>query len=42
MNFPLRSPNAKTDGVVFFARLVDKIRLHAAGQLPDGYHVGPV
>ena len=40
MAFPLRSPNERTSGVVFFARLVDKIRLQAAGQLPDGYHVG--
>jgi gluconokinase len=40
MSFPLRSPNHKTSGVVFFARLVDKIRLQAAGQLPEGYHVG--
>lgn len=40
MSFPLRSPSVKTNGVVFFARLVDKIRLHAAGQLPPGYHVG--
>jgi len=40
MSHPLRSPNVKTNGVVFFARLVDKIRLHAAGQLPPGYHVG--
>lgn len=40
MSFPLRSPNDRTSGVVFFARLVDKIRLHAAGTLPEGYHVG--
>jgi hypothetical protein len=40
MSFPLRSPNAKTSGIVFFPRLVDKIRLNAAGKLPPGYHVG--
>lgn len=28
-------------GVVFFARMLDKIRLQAAGRLPPGYHVGP-
>lgn len=38
MNIPqLRSPGATTSGIVHFARMVDKIRLHAAGQLPAEY-----
>jgi gluconokinase len=40
MNFPLRSPNHLTGGIVIFARILDKIRLHAAGALPEGYHLG--
>ena len=40
MSFPLRSPNVKTSGLVFFARFIDKIRLDANGGLPPGYHVG--
>lgn len=40
MSFPLRSPRDTTSGLVFFPRLVDKIRLHTAGKLPDGYHIG--
>ena len=42
MPFPLRSPNVKTGGIVFFARFIDKIRLDAKGELPPGYHVGLV
>ncbi len=40
--FPV-SAHVKTRGLVFFARMVDKIRLHAAGQLPAAYvsHLGP-
>lgn len=38
--FPLRSPNAKTGGITILARIIDKIRLDAAGKLPAGYHVG--
>ncbi len=34
----LRSPHVKTSGLVYFARMLDKIRLHAAGQLPADYH----
>ena len=34
----LRSPHVKTGGLVYFARLLDKIRLHAAGKLPGDYH----
>ena len=39
--FPV-SDHVKTRGVVYFARLVDKIRLHAVGQLPADYvtHLG--
>ena len=39
--FPV-SDHVKTRGVVYFARLVDKIRLHAAGKLPADYvtHLG--
>jgi hypothetical protein len=28
------------NGVAFFARMLDKIRLHAAGQLPEDYNLG--
>jgi len=39
MNVPgLRSPHHKTGGIVYFGRMLDKIRLHAAGQLPSDYH----
>jgi hypothetical protein len=38
MNVPgLRSPHVKTGGIVYFARMLDKIRLHAAGTLPADY-----
>ena len=30
----------KTKGLVYFARMLDKIRLKAAGKLPEGYFVG--
>lgn len=33
----LRSPYHRTSGLVYFARMLDKIRLHAAGQLPADY-----
>ncbi|HWL14037.1 MAG TPA: DUF5069 domain-containing protein [Opitutus sp.] len=33
----LRSPYAKVGRLVYFGRLLDKIRLHAAGQLPPDY-----
>jgi gluconokinase len=32
------SPYQITKGLVYFARMLDKIRLHAAGQLPPDYH----
>jgi gluconokinase len=39
--FP-RSPYDQTGGLVYFARMLDKIRLHAAGELPEAYqkHLG--
>ena len=30
----------KTNGLIYFARMLDKIRLHAAGRLAPGYFVG--
>jgi len=33
----LRSPYAKLDRLVYFGRMLDKIRLHAAGKLPPEY-----
>lgn len=33
----LRSPHAKIGGLVYFGRMLDKIRLHAVGQLPKDY-----
>jgi hypothetical protein len=33
----LRSPYVKTGGLVYFARMLDKIRQHAEGQLPADY-----
>ena len=35
--FPLRSPNAEVGGMVFFGRMLDKIRMHARGELPADY-----
>ena len=35
--FP-RSPYDAVKGLVYFARMLDKIRLHAAGTLPEVYH----
>ena len=39
--FPV-SDHVKTRGIVYFARMIEKIRLHAAGQLPADYvgHLG--
>lgn len=34
----LRSPYAKVGRLVYFGRMLDKIRLHAAGRLPSDYH----
>lgn len=33
-----RSPCDEIDGIVYFPRLCDKIRLHAAGRLSHNYH----
>ena len=34
----LRSPYARVGRLVYFGRMLDKIRLHAAGRLPADYH----
>ena len=34
---PLRSPAAKVRGLVYFGRMLDKIRVHARGELPPDY-----
>jgi len=36
----LRSSYEKVASIVFFGRMLDKIRLHAAGKLPPGYNLG--
>lgn len=36
----LRSPYDQVGGLVFFGRMLDKIRLHAAGRLPADYNRG--
>jgi len=33
----LRSPHDEVSGLVYFGRMLDKIRLHAAGKLPEGW-----
>lgn len=33
----LRSPSDQIGGLVYFGRMLDKIRLHAAGNLPEGW-----
>ncbi len=33
----LRSPAARVGGLVYFGRMLDKIRVHASGQLPADY-----
>ena len=40
MPFPLRSPRDTVGGIMVFGRILDKIRLHAQGALPAGYHLG--
>ena len=35
--FPVRSPSEKIDGLVYFGRMLDKIRVHARGELPEDY-----
>ena len=36
-NFGLRSPSAKVGNLVYFGRMLDKIRSHAKGELPPDY-----
>ena len=36
-NFAVRSPGAKVGALVYFGRMLDKIRAHARGELPDEY-----
>lgn len=36
-NFPPRSPAETIGGIVYFGRMLDKIKLHARGELPDDY-----
>jgi gluconokinase len=36
-NVEIRSPAAKVGGIVYFGRMLDKIRLHAKGELPADY-----
>src|SRR5215510_7200445 len=33
----LRSPSEQVNGLVYFGRMLDKIRLAAAGKLPEGW-----
>lgn len=33
-----KSPNEMTSGMRYFPRMIDKIRLHARGELPADYH----
>jgi len=33
----LPSPHSKTGGIVYFARMLEKIRVHARGELPADY-----
>jgi hypothetical protein len=36
-DLPIRSPSEKVGGVVYFCRMLDKIRAHAKGLLPADY-----
>lgn len=36
-DFPARSPAAKVGGIVYFGRLLDKIRANRRGELPPDY-----
>ncbi len=39
MNIPgLRRPTDTVGGIVHFGRMLDKIKLHAQGKLPEDYH----
>jgi hypothetical protein len=33
-----KSPSEKTNGMIYFPRMLDKIRLHGRGQLHEDYH----
>ena len=35
--FPVRSPAEKIGGLVYFGRMLDKIRVHARSELPEEY-----
>ena len=35
--FPVRSPTTKVGGIIYFGRMLDKIRVHATGELPPEY-----
>jgi hypothetical protein len=35
--FPVRSPAEKIGGLVYFGRMLDKIRVHTRGELPEEY-----
>jgi hypothetical protein len=35
--FPVRSPREKLGGLFYFGRMLDKIRVHARGELPEDY-----
>src|SRR5438128_9448484 len=35
--FPVRSPKQEVRGIVYFGRMLDKIRIHAKGELPADY-----
>jgi len=36
-DFPVRSPAAKVGGLVYFGRMIDKIRVETRGELPPDY-----
>ena len=36
-DFAVRSPGGKVGGLVYFGRMLDKIRVHAKGELPGEY-----
>jgi Domain of unknown function (DUF5069) len=36
-DFPVRSPSEKIGDLVYFGRMLDKIRVHARGELPEDY-----
>ena len=42
MSFPIRSPRETVGGIFVFGRILDKIRLNANGELPEGWHLGVI